>query len=138
MQTASVEGKTFYRFHQGDAPAFTADNAWSGLWGSEFSADGTQTRCHGCDDGMDWDRNAPCRTCDGTGWEDCLRGYSCCPDAASLIAYFGDHGLPADHHGNVVIFEGRQVGSGFDGEPLVIPESTVQTMRWSEFAGQNA
>jgi hypothetical protein len=129
--------ETFYRVHWDDAPEFSEEHAWSALWGSEFSADGTQTRCHSCDDGMDWDRNAPCSTCDGTGWEDCLRGYSCCTSAEQLVAYFAEHGAPDDDD-TVVIFEGRCSGTGFDGETLAIPEGAVQTMTWSEFAATAA
>jgi len=132
--------ETYYRFHQGDAPAFSAGNAWSALWGSEFSADGTQNRCHGCDgEGTDWDReDGTCQTCDGTCWEDCLRGYSCCWDAESLIDYFAERGIPADDHGVVVIFTGRRVGSGFDGEPLAIPEIVTGTLTWAEFTARTA
>jgi hypothetical protein len=73
---------------------------------------------------------ADCRTCDGTGWEDAMYGYSSCWTAAGLVAYMDEHGVvnPSDQ---VVIFEGRQVGNGFDGEPLAVPTGDVQWTTWA-------
>ncbi|MFD5142694.1 hypothetical protein [Streptomyces sp. NPDC058401] len=39
----------FYRLHWADCPPFTADNAWSALWGSTRSTDGSRMECFTCD-----------------------------------------------------------------------------------------
>jgi len=128
--------ETYYRFHQADAPAFTAANAWSALWGSTFNADGSQTECHRCD-GTGEDNCEPCPTCDGTGWEDCAPGYSCCDTAAELIAYMDAHaGHLGDDTGLIYEFTGRRVGDGFDGEPLVVPAAIVRTLTWSQLRAE--
>ncbi len=120
----------YYRIHNNpNAPTFSADHAYSGLWGSEFSADGSQTECHDCSD-SDGSR-AECRTCDGTGWEDAPYGYSCCESATDLLAYFSPSRGGTGDSDPVVIFEGERVGTGFDGEPLAIPTGTV---RWTTIA----
>ena len=136
--------ETFYRFHWADCPPFSADNAWSALWGRERSADGSKTRCEVCDgtgvdndpsDLSDDDPGFACRQCDGTGWEDAVRGYSCTRSAEALIAYFADPARddPAPDTGTVIIFEGRGSGTGFDGEPVAVPERTMKSMPWTEF-----
>ena len=148
---------TFYRWHRTDAPAFTATNAWSGLWGSEFSEDGTRTLCPTCDGSGEGWRDCPtcrgdmdrmpgcdecegagvinrCEDCHGDGWRDCVRGYSCCASAAELIAYMREHaGEPRDDWGTVLAFEGEQTGTGYDGEPTVVPSRVIAEMAWSEF-----
>lgn len=144
---------SFYRFHNTEAPAFTADNAWSGLMGSEFNADGSQTKCPVCDgtgqddtdpvcsscggDGCDTcdhtGMNADCADCDGEGWQDCVRGFSSCRTAEDLVRYFSERAQPRDHEGVVYVFEGYQAGTGFDGEPCVVPERVIKEMTWSEF-----
>jgi hypothetical protein len=40
---------TYYRLHRDDAPEFSPENAWSGVWGSTFSADGSRCQCELCD-----------------------------------------------------------------------------------------
>lgn len=145
---------TFYRWHQADAPTFSAANAWSGLWGSEFSEDGSRTKCPSCDGtGEDW-RDCPrchadgsacdrcdgagvineCEDCGGEGWRDCVRGYSCCWSAADLAAYITGHaGEPKDEWGVVIIFDGEQTGTGFDDEPTAVPNQIIKEMTWNEF-----
>ena len=128
--------ETFYRLHTNpQAPAFNADNAYSGLWGSTWSEDGTQTECHDCNgQGRLFDDDPDCGTCDGTGWEDASEGYSSCASAEELLDYFGQHS-PADDADPVVVFEGAQVGIGFDGEPLVIPATVI---RWTTIGALRA
>ncbi|SEN87220.1 hypothetical protein [Nonomuraea pusilla] len=124
--------ETYFRVHWADTPDFNADNAWSGLWGSKWSTDGRQTRCHDCAGTGNY-FGEQCKTCDGDGWEDALYGYSCCDSAEDLAAYFAEAGEPGDEGGRVIVFEGRRVGTGFDGEPLAVPTSIVEEMTWSEF-----
>ncbi|MFC9973510.1 hypothetical protein ACFVH6_21710 [Spirillospora sp. NPDC127200] len=154
-----MEAETFYRWHHNDAPTFDADHAWSGLWGSEFNADGSKTKCMTCDgDGEDW-RDCPrchgdidampdcdrcegngaineCGDCDATGWIDCVRGFSSCRTAEELYGYFTDRarsGVAADGLGTVIVFEGEQTGTGFDDEPCVVPTRVLKEMTWTEF-----
>lgn len=124
------ETETFYRVHWTGSPTFGADNAWSALWGSARSEDGSRTECCECD-GTGASYGEPCATCDGEGWEDCQYGYSCCWSPADLIAYFGSpsRGEPLASDA-VVVFEGQQVGTGCDGEPLAVPTGTV---RWTTY-----
>jgi hypothetical protein len=49
-------------------------------WGSEFSEDGSQTRCRNCEDGVSFFTGGECTDC-SSGWEDALYGYSCCSSA---------------------------------------------------------
>lgn len=150
---------TFYRWHSADAPLFTAANAWSGLWGSDFSADGSRTRCPGCDGtGEGWSECPACHgnlggcercedagvineceDCGGDGWRACVRGYSCCHTAADLVAYMRDHaGEPRDDWGRVIVFQGEQTGTGIDDEPCVVPENVIAEMSWTEFKKEYA
>lgn len=151
---------TFWRFHWADSPEFGADNAWSALWGTTRTADGTQTLCVACDGTgngvrdcpscngsgyLDWDDQCEkcqgvgqidgCESCKGEGVDDCQRGYSCFQDPESLLDYFTTpgRGEPADEDGIVVVFEGEYNGPGFDGEDLAIPAKTVEEMTWSAF-----
>jgi hypothetical protein len=126
--------ETFYRIHWSDTPEFNADNAWSGLWGAERSEDGSQTKCRTCD-GRGEDEGAPCDDCDGEGWEDCVRGYSCCWDAEGLLAYFNRPGMEPSGE-QVIVFEGRQTGNGFDGEPCAVPSKVIETVTWEEFTAR--
>lgn len=133
-----VMAETFYRFHWADCPELTAANAWSALWGADRSADGSQTRCQTCGgdgDGGTGD-DGRCDDCGGEGWHDALPGYSACSTPAELAAYFATRGEPAD--GRVVVFTGRRAGTGFDGEPLAIPERVLRTMTWAEFTASLA
>lgn len=118
---------TFFRVHTTALP-FSAENAWSGLWGADFSEDGSQSRCCHCD-GSGEAFGEECKNCNGEGWEDCLQGYSCCDSAEELLEYFQKHGHTNDDT-PVVIFEGEYVGNGFDGEPLAVPTKVV---RWTTF-----
>jgi len=126
----------YYRLHWSDCPPFSADNAWSALWGGTRSEDGSRTECVTCDGTGQLDGD-PCpeRDCD-EGWIDCVAGYSCCASADELIAYFHGRGEP-DAGEAVVIFEGRQVSTGFDGEPAVVPERVLETLTWAEFTCRN-
>ena len=130
----------FYRFHWDDCPAFSADNAWSALWGSERNETGDAVVCHGCGGTGEQLFGEKCEVCDGTGWEDCLPGYSCYDAPEDLIEYFRypARGEPTDDAGRVVVFEGRWVGTGFDGEDLAIPERVVEEMTWSEFVKRHS
>jgi hypothetical protein len=127
--------ETYYRLHRDDAPTFTADNAWSGLWGGTFSPDGARSECPQCDESGEYD-GEECSHCAGEGWLDCDYGYSCCYTAAELVAYFSrGGGLDAvDLAQPVVVFAGEQVGNGFDGEPLVVPTEVVRWTTLGELA----
>lgn len=122
---------TFFRVHWADAPAFSAENAWSALWGSTRSEDGTQTECHSC-----WEGNRDeCKVCEGTGWEDALEGYSCFDTAEELVEYFthpARDGLLGDDD-RVIVFEGIRSGTGFDGEPLAVPTRVIEELTWNAF-----
>lgn len=146
--------ETFYRWHRAGIP-FTADRAWSGLWGAEFSEDGSRTKCFTCDGegtgirdcprcGGDFDARWDCPRCDGEGvvdecgdcegegWQDCVRGFSCERTPEALHRYFAQRGGDPGP-GRVIVFEGCQTGTGFDGEPCAVPERIVKEMTWSEF-----
>jgi hypothetical protein len=114
----------FYRLHDNDqAPAFSADNAWSGLWGADFSEGGSRSRCPECE-GTGESYGEKCRSCDGEGWHECQLGYSCCDSAEALLEYFAD----TEDDAKVVVFAGERIGTGFDGEPLAVPTSEI---RWT-------
>lgn len=140
--------ETFYRFHWADCPTFGAHNAWSALWGRKRSADGTKTRCEICDGtgedvtdpatNEDGEVDFTCRQCEGTGWEDAARGYSCTRTTEALIDYFAERGNPGDADGMVVVFEGRSTGTGFDGETLAVPERITTQMTWTKFVKERA
>lgn len=73
----------------------------------------------------------------GAGRDDATPGYSACWDADDLMQYFREHGEPAADE-KVIVFEGRHVGQGFDGEPLVMPTRVVETLTWAEFTARHA
>lgn len=123
--------ETFYRVHWSDAPEFNADNAWSALWGTTRSEDGSQTECLTCDGTGELD-DERCTNCGGEGWDDCVRGYSCCWNPESLVAYFNRPGMQPNGE-NVIVFEGYQTGTGFDGEPCAVPTKIIETLTWEEF-----
>lgn len=131
------ETTTFYRVHLAGRDAvgplaFCADNAYSALWGATFvDGDPGRTVCPACDGEGEWD-DSPCRACGGEGVEDLQRGYSCCKTGEDLVDYFSTHGTPCADD-DVVVFEGRRTGNGFDGEPLAIPTGEVRWMTWAEF-----
>lgn len=153
---------TFYRFHWDGSPEFSAANAWSALWGTTRTADGTQTQCVPCDGTGEGSRDCPtckgsgrqeddwedwkdcpackgdgqidgCDSCDGEGANDCQRGYSCFEVPETLIEYFVERGEPDDDDGKVIVFEGEYYGAGFDGEDLAVPTRVIEEMTWSEF-----
>lgn len=119
--------QTFYRLHATEHE-FSAAGAYSALWGSVWSEDGTQTECTSCYEG---DRDG-CRVCDGTGWQDAQEGYSCCDTAEELIEYMTEHGIAGDDD-KVIVFEGVRTGTGFDGEPLAVPTRIIEETTWSQF-----
>ena len=110
---------TYYRLHRDDAPALTADNAWSVQIGCAVEAHPDREVCLACDaaDGV-------CAACEGRGWIDARRGYSVCDSAEALVAYVDRHGLPGQR---VAIIRGREVGVGYDNESLVVPAR----VRWT-------
>jgi hypothetical protein len=133
----------FYRLHNTDShvpdryvsptgtvPCFCAEHAYSAVWGAEWSADGSRTKCRNCEDGISLIDGTECGGCDG-GWEDALYGYSSCDTAEELVAYMTKHGVVNDDD-LVVAFEGEQVGNGWDGEPLVVPTHVVEVITWAE------
>jgi hypothetical protein len=149
---------TFYRVHRTNAGLlpFSAENAYSSLIDIPRNEDGTKAECQECRSGRTWDPcptcrddytstvdcpacngeggSGPCTNCDGTGWEDCLPGYSCFEHPNQLLDYFLDPHHPhlADSE-PVIVFEGHQVGTGFDYEPTAVPDRVVETLTWSEF-----
>lgn len=149
----------FYRVHWADCPPLSQENAWSALWGTRRTPDGTQTYCVPCDgtgkgtrncpacDGCGWDAGGfercsrcdgtgvldECESCDGEGVHDCQRGYSCFSDPQTLIEYFKKRPGTVENDDPVVIFEGEYYGAGFDGEDLAVPTRVVEEMTWAEF-----
>ncbi|MEU1908418.1 hypothetical protein [Streptomyces hygroscopicus] len=154
----------FYRVHPSDAPALTADNAWSAPWGTTRSADGSQYECIVCDGTGEGTHDCPkcgggcyigeffdipCDRCDGDGfidtcgncdegWLDCVRGYSCCATPEALIRYFTDAGRSGCADGEqVVVFEGQQEDWGLEGEPTAVPARVIETLSWEAFVARH-
>ena len=127
--------RIFYRVHPSDCPPFHATNAWSALWGSTRSEDGSQVECPACD-GTSEDLGEPCLDCDD-GWIDCVPGYSCCDTAQELIDYFTERSEPTADDA-VIVFEGRQVDTGFDGEPTAVPHHVIETLTWDQFTARHS
>lgn len=121
---------TFYRFHSHGTPEFSAINAWSAPWGETFSKDGSRYECRNCD-------GAGCDECDG-GWIDADPGYSACWTGTELVDYIDQHVCGNPGPGIVIEFAGQQVGTGFDGEPLVIPDQIIRTLTWQELRAEVA
>ncbi|MFB4197747.1 hypothetical protein [Streptomyces carpaticus] len=122
---------TWWRVHWSDCPPLSEEHAWSALWGATRSEDGSQTECRDCDGSGDL-AGEPCTICGGEGWEDSVPGYSCAASPEALLAYFDRPGM--EPWGETVIaFEGRQVDTGFDGEPTAVPTRVLQTWTWEEF-----
>ena len=140
----------YWRWHQHEAPPFSADNAWSATWGSEFTPDGDRYRppaglydlCEPCQDetgSCGHDDEGECEHCECPGWASCDRGYSCCDSAEELIAYFAARYVTAeemDRDGVVYAFEGDVHGAGIEGEPLVEPTRVLKTLTWTELVEQ--
>ena len=133
----------FWRAHYPDCPPFSPENASSAGWSETLSGecavcggsgDVECTRCHGegCER-CDWTGFRPCATCEGDGKARRVEGYSCCTSRERLVQYFaGRGGLPDDCP--IVIFTGRVVGFGQDGEPLVVPQMTRPRPRWTSWS----
>lgn len=115
----------FYRVHRHGIPEFNADNAYSSPWGMEY--------CPHCDgEGyIPWEDDRECPHCHGTGEPPRQRGYSCCESSEDLVSYFESRG-GCDDDVPVVIFSGEVVGTGEDGEPLVVPKSFPKP-RWTTY-----
>lgn len=129
---------TFYRFHWADCPEFSADNAWSVEWGHTRIEGSSTAECVPCD-GTGELVGEPCDACDGEGVIECDRGYSACESAEDLLHYFAQRGdLASADEGRVIVFEGERVGTGCDGEPLVVPHTVIKVLAWSEFAEEAA
>ncbi|WP_028478715.1 hypothetical protein [Nocardia sp. CNY236] len=79
-----------------------------------------------------------CSLCGGTGWQDCVRGYSCLTDPEQLIEYMADRTLIGENDGQVIVFEGIQTDTGFDDEPTVVPTKILQRLSWQEFLADTA
>lgn len=123
--------ETYYRVHWADCPEFSAANAWSMGWGAaRHPEDSSRYECPACD-------GEGCENCGSEGYFDAQRGYSCVADAEALIDYMAEHGTPGDDE-RVIVFTGRRVGNGGDGEPLVVPDAIVETVPWAEFAARVA
>ena len=151
----------FYRVHWSDAPAFNAANAYSALWGAARSKDGSQTECALCDATGKYTRGCPrcddsgyddsscqrcegsgfideCEPCDGTGWQDCVRGYSCFADPDDLISYFTERARSGLADGEqVIVFEGQRIATGCDGEPTAVPTRVIEALTWEEFVARH-
>lgn len=127
---------TFYRVHWDDCPPLTPDNAWSALWGADRSPDGSQTECRTCDTTGTLDGET-CTDCNGQGWEDCVPGYSSAATPEQLIAYFTRSGMEPTATDTVIIFDGQQVDTGFDGEPTTVPDTIIETLTWAEFTARH-
>jgi len=133
--------ETYYRLHWADCPEFNSDNAWSKPWGSRANpADPTQHECSCCP-GDD----PECRWCEGTGWMEARRGYSCLESAEELMAYMRGWAkdLVADPSvarpgDQVIVFRGQLVGRGDTDEYLVVPTEIVAQHGWAEFVASSA
>lgn len=128
----------YYRVHWPDCPPFAPENATSAPWGADTEP---CPRCQGAGEVAerehgDWGRQTgsmiECPECGGAGEVPVARlpGYSCCESAESLLEYFAARG-GVDGETPVAIFRGKSVGTGPDGEPLVIP---VGRTRWTTYA----
>ncbi len=125
----------FYRVHRNDIPAFSAENAFSSPWGEDINQ--PCPKCEGTGEYFNsrMQTMRECPDCNGTGQVDIrVRGYSCCESAEMLIRYFENRGGCEDNV-PVVIFHGRQVGSGTDNEPLVVPAGRP---RWTTYEALKA
>lgn len=155
--------QTYYRLHRNDSPCFCAEHAYSYQFGAEFGADGSQYRCDWCQGTGIADEDCPCRghdpgctrcdpvdpgiirdaechRCEGGGWADADRGYSCCEDPAALVAYIRHHvgeQLAAADGFCVIVFSGELEGFGTDeDERLVVPRQVHETLTWQQFAAR--
>lgn len=128
----------YYRFHWVGSPTFSPENARSIGW----SAWQNGVPCYHTQ--AEWDNNSAwdCSRCEGECWRaveeaDFARGYSCTSSAEELFSYFASRIIPDNEDGKLVVFSGEEVGSGDDGEPLVVPDmKVVKWHLWSEVFGQ--
>jgi len=101
------DGQIYYRVHWTGSPKFCARNASNCPWGAE----------------QERDENGKFLPLRGAG-------YSCIAGPEGLVHYFESRGGALGER--VVIFMGEWIGSGPDGEPLVIPDDSVRA-RWTTF-----
>lgn len=109
----------YWRFHWFDCPTFSAENAESVGWDE-------RDECFACGGEGEIELESgleKCERCGGTGHVEPVEGYSCCESADELYRYFMRRILPDDDDGVVVVFSGIWMGSGDDGELLVVPEA---------------
>lgn len=125
----------YYRVHTPGTPAFSAENAWSSVWGAKFLTPNgsrigcrecatTDRFCWGCQENRD-DCGHSCPQCDDTGEQDADRGYSCLTTPAALVERFAGW----DDAEPVAVFDGEETGEGIEGEPLVVPD--MATVTWT-------
>ncbi|MGW5353377.1 hypothetical protein ACWERV_23060 [Streptomyces sp. NPDC004031] len=154
-----------YRVHWEDCPPMSPEHAWSAPWGTIRSDDGSRYQCVVCDGTGEGFRDCPrcvcgvveaadgdvvtcplckgnvvldgCENCEGDGWWDCIRGYSCTASPEGLLDYFecsARSGLAGGE--TVVVFEGEVVDSGIDGEPTAVPVRIIETLSWADFVAR--
>jgi len=122
--------RTYWRVHHSDCPEFSAENATNAPWGWVEHAED----CPFCDDdGHLWsEAHGDYIPCPFHGVENRALGYSCCESPTDLVNYFEARGGAPDDAA-VVVFKGRMVGHGPDGEPLVIPHDDRPRPRWLRY-----
>lgn len=112
--------RVFWRVHWSATPPFAPENAYSAPWDTNWHP--TEKLV------MEYGRYGD--------WVAPDRGYSVAPSAKSLVDYieFNAGGEVAEVH-DILVFTGEQVGTGLDGEPLVIPDvdGVLGRLKWGEF-----
>ena len=131
------EAEVYYRVHSMSVP-FDAEHAWSYMVGPLDGQVGVE-ECHTCwgkGEAEGPDGFGTCWKCGGECTVEADRGYSCWASAAEMIEYGNDRLDTSTTR--VMEFEGEQVGTGSDDEPLVVPSRVVRVMTWAEFTAENA
>ena len=137
----------FYRLHPEIAGKFSSENAYSSLMDLPRTSAST-VACEVCNGEYDAEVEAAegcyhedddcttcgwCYYCAGTGHMDCDRGYSCYETAAEMVASNLYRCEASDGSvGTLYEFDGRWVGDGPDGEPLVVPSGEARIITWDE------
>jgi hypothetical protein len=125
----------YWRFQRHGLPEFSSGNAYSATWGSDFD-EGDPSRYRNpewapgeYEKAPEWQREES-----GPEYLDADPGYSSVATAEDLRRYIADHaGVLDDTAGDAIVFTGRHVSTGFDGEPLVQPDAILGRMPWSRF-----